>query len=170
MIDSLKTLTIDKRRYFDALNLKEAVVSTNHLKKIDIGHITRHGIPFGYCVLHTEQNTYSFAPWWGIGGKELDAPKIYFKKLEDCSESSNSLRIVVIDFSSMPRQNTINVEAETNATDVADFQLGDIRSPAFQLGSQYMSVFFGFAENQIPDGFKQEAEYNVNATLFIRNQ
>lgn len=168
MIDCLKSLTIDKRRYFSALNLKEATVSTNQLTRIEIGHVTHNGIPFGYCVLHTEQKIYSFNVWWGIGGKELDAPKIYFKRLEDYSKSPNSLRIVVIDLTSKYRQNTINIEAETNATEVAEFQLGDIRSPAFQLGSPYMSVIFYFAENGIPDGFKEEAEYKVKATLFIR--
>ena len=167
MMGCLKSLTIDKSRYFNLLNYKEAIVSTNLLTRIEIGHVTHNGIPFGYCVLHTVQKSYSFNVWWGIGGKELDAPKIYFKRLEDCSESPNSLRIVVIDFASKYRQNTINVEAETNAIEVADFQFGDVRSPAFQLGSPYMSVIFDF-ENRTPDGFKEETEYKVDATLYIR--
>jgi hypothetical protein len=62
MTNCLRTLTVDKRQYFNALNLRDAIVSTNQLTRIEIGHVMRGRAAFGCCVLHAEQKTYSFMP------------------------------------------------------------------------------------------------------------
>jgi hypothetical protein len=161
--NSLKTITIDKKSFLEALKPKDADVVTNHLEGVEIGSIKQNGQGMGVCVLHTKNKIYS------ISGGISPSSTAAFQRLRDFSNISNALRVVLINIAPDIPQTDLTIVAETNAAAIGP-EFNDLQSPNHYFNIPPVALVWHFVENEVPKGFQKEAEYKMNAILYIRKE
>jgi hypothetical protein len=162
--NSLRTITIDKGSFLNALKPKNADVVTNSLERVEFGNIEQNGQGIGAYVFYAKDKIYSIS-----GGIPPDVTAA-FERLREFSNITNALRVVLIDIAPDVPQTDLTIVAETNATAMARHEFDDLQSPNHYFNIPPNAIIWHFEENQIPKGFKKLAEYKVNAILYVRKE
>lgn len=184
--NSLNTLRIDKTSFLAALYAKpkDADVITNHLQRVELGHVQLNGYRPGVCVFYTKERTYSFTVGQTFNpNDDLNSCVGAFEGLRNLSGLPNALRVVLIDIAPEIPQTTLIVVGETNAasksylsgaprwrqTPSQDWLL-NIRSPNISIDIPPVTLIPHLWQGSIPEGFHREKEYKLDAVLYIRTQ
>ena len=170
--NSLNTIRIDKPTFLAKLYArpKDAEVTTNHLQRVELGHAQQAGNTYPVCVLYTKEKIYSLPVGQTFHASEsLNECKAAFGRLRDLSGLKNALRTVVIDSAPDIPQTSLIVVAETNPAPSAAW-IANIRSPNLYFPLAPVTFTSHPWAPGIPQGFSKEAEYIVNAALYLRKQ
>ena len=167
--NSVQSITIDKDKFLNALAPKQANVITNQLVEVEVGHIQQNNDTLGVGVFHTKEKIYSFAVGHTFNPKnDLNESIAAFERLRDFSNDPNGLRLVLIDIAPGIPQTTLLYKAETNTEAIARFRMGNLRDSNLYLNLASLTLIWQFWDNQVPSGFQKEADYKMNATLYVR--
>ena len=169
--NSIKTIRIDRDDFFNALKPIDANILTNYLERVEVGHIEQNGQKLGVCVFYTKEGIYSFTVALTFNpADDLKSSMAAFERLREFSSVPNALRLVVIDIAPEFQQTSLIVEAETNVAAIARLQIADMRSSSYYFHTPPSTLIWHLWKNQIPKGFQKEAEYKMNAILYVRTE